>query len=337
VLSALVVKGSFFIVVRLWFDVMPGLPGFAATQLLAALGAAAIVFGSVVALRQERLKLLIAYSTLAQIGYLFLMFPLAFDLATGQLRSGSALAGGMLQAISHATAKAAMFMAAGLIYAGLGHDRIAGLAGIGRALPISVLAFALAGVALIGVPPSGAYLAKDLLLHAATGTGQWWWAVAIQAGGVFTSSYVLLVLAHALARTDKPITLRVSVPHIYEVAALTLALCSLLLGLIPWESYLPVPAGTSSDPRVLETLCTAFLTILGGGMLAILLGRWGVRIARVRFGNVLVAMIGPARSAGLALGAVVERIDGTLRQWPAGSLSLLVLAIMLGATLMVGR
>src|ERR1700748_2933170 len=112
VLSGLVVKGSFFIIVRLWFDVMPGLPGFAATQLLAALGGAAIVFGSVVALRQQRLKLLIAYSTLAQIGYLFLMFPLAFG-ASGRLESGGALAGGLLQAVSHATAKAAMFMAAG--------------------------------------------------------------------------------------------------------------------------------------------------------------------------------------------------------------------------------
>ena len=60
---------------------VPLLPGFAFTQLLAALGAAAIVFGSVVALRQQRLKLLIAYSTLAQIGYLFVMFPLAFGVS----------------------------------------------------------------------------------------------------------------------------------------------------------------------------------------------------------------------------------------------------------------
>ena len=43
-------KGSFFIIVRLWFNVMPGLPGFAASQLLAALGGAAIVFASIVAL-----------------------------------------------------------------------------------------------------------------------------------------------------------------------------------------------------------------------------------------------------------------------------------------------
>jgi formate hydrogenlyase subunit 3/multisubunit Na+/H+ antiporter MnhD subunit len=53
ILSGLVVKGSFFIVVRVWFNVLPGLSGFAAAQLLAALGACAIVVGSVVALRQE--------------------------------------------------------------------------------------------------------------------------------------------------------------------------------------------------------------------------------------------------------------------------------------------
>jgi NADH:ubiquinone oxidoreductase subunit 5 (subunit L)/multisubunit Na+/H+ antiporter MnhA subunit len=168
------------------------------------LGAAAILFGSVLALRQERLKLLIAYSTLAQIGYLFLMFPLAFGPASGQLHSGGALSGGLLQAISHATAKAAMFMSAGLIYAALGHDRIAGLSGIGRALPVSVLAFAVGGAALIGVPPGGAYLAKELLLRAAVETEQWWWAVVIQAGGIFTSAYLVLVLVHALAPADKP-------------------------------------------------------------------------------------------------------------------------------------
>ena len=145
VLSGLVVKGSFFLVVRLWFNVMPGLASYAGAQLLGTMGAAAILFGSVVALRQERLKLLVAYSTVAQIGYLFLMFPLAFSPVTGQLQSGGGLAGGIVQAISHTTAKAAMFMAAGSIYAALGHDRIVGLGGLGRALPASVLALALGG------------------------------------------------------------------------------------------------------------------------------------------------------------------------------------------------
>ena len=330
VLSALVVKGSFFIVVRLWFDVMPGLPGFAATQLLAGLGAAAIVFGSVVALRQERLKLLIAYSTLAQIGYMFLMFPLAFSAGSAQLESGGALAGGLLQTISHATAKAAMFMAAGLIYAALGHDRIAGLAGIARASPMSVLAFALAGVALIGVPPSGAYLAKELLLQAATGTGQWWWAVTIQAGGILTSSYVVLVLVHALMPADEPVTARVRLSRMGEAAALVLALCSLLLGLAPWHPYLPLTHGVTPTPT-LQALWSSVWLVLGGTALAILLGRWGDRPARI------FATIGAARRAALILSSRIERSDGVLRQWPAAGLCMLVLAIAFAAAMLAGR
>jgi formate hydrogenlyase subunit 3/multisubunit Na+/H+ antiporter MnhD subunit len=132
VLSGLVIKGSWFLVVRLWFDVLPGVVTLPSAQFLAALGAGAILAGNVVALRQARLKLLVAYSTVAQIGYLFLMFPLAFDAAAAALAGAGALAGGMLQAISHATAKAAMFMAAGLVYRALGHDRIAGFAGLAR-------------------------------------------------------------------------------------------------------------------------------------------------------------------------------------------------------------
>jgi multicomponent Na+:H+ antiporter subunit D len=337
VLSALVVKGSFFVVVRLWFDVMPGLPGPAGMELLAALGTAAIVFGSVVALRQERLKLLIAYSTLAQIGYLFLMFPLAFDSRAAQLQSGGALAGGMLQAISHATAKAAMFMAAGLIYAALGHDRIAGLIGVAWALPISVSAFALGGVALVGVPPSGAYLAKQLLLQAAAEREQWWWAVVIQAGGSFTSSYLLLVLAHALAPANEPVRLLVPAPRMREAAALALALCSLLLGLLPWDAYLSVPAAIQSNPLALKTLSTTLWPILGGALLAVLLGRWGHRLARVPFRSVLVATVGPARRTALTLGKMIEWVDGMLRRWPAATLALLVLAILFGATLLAAR
>ena len=334
VLSALVVKGSFFLIVRLWFDAMPKLPGIASMDLLAVLGAAAIVFGSIVALRQERLKLLVAYSTVAQIGYLFLMFPLAFDAGASQMRSGVALAAGMLQVMSHATAKAAMFMAAGLIYASIGSDRIAGLAGVARALPLSVLAFALAGVALIGVPPSGAYLAKELMLQAATQTDQWWWAITVQAGGIFTSSYVLLVLVHALAPADQTVILRAPASRLAEASALILALCSVLLGLVPWEALLSASAGARSASFSLLGLSRALWPILAGGVLAVLLGRWGLP-ARAPFGKIIVAIGDASRCA--TLGRWFERIDGTLQQWPAATLSLLIVAIVLGAMLFAGR
>jgi formate hydrogenlyase subunit 3/multisubunit Na+/H+ antiporter MnhD subunit len=337
VLSALVVTGSFFIVVRLWFDVIPGLPGFAAPQLLAWFGAGAIVFAGVLALRQERLKLLVAYSTLSQIGYLFLMFPLTLGTGSAQLCNGYALTGGMVQAISHAAAKAAMFMAAGLIYAALGHDRIAELGGIGRALPMSVCAFALGGVALIGVPPSGTYLAKQLLLQAAAGTGQWWWAVVLQAGGMFTSAYLFLVLAHALMPADKPVMLRVRIPRIRQAATLALGLCSLLLGLAPWKWYLPVPSVNLSKPLALTTVLTSLWPIVGGGVLAILLGRWGPRLANIRFAKILVAIVGPLRRKALALGRMIVRVDGILCQWPAAALSFMILAILFTTALLVAR
>ncbi len=327
VLSALVVKGSFFIVVRLWFDVMPGVPGVAAAQLLGALGAAAVVFGGVVALRQERLKLLIAYSTLAQIGYLFLMFPLAFDAGSAQLQRGGALAGGMLQAISHATAKAAMFLAAGLIYSALGHDRIAALAGIARALPVSVLAFALGGVALMGAPPSGAYLAKKLLLEAASGTGQWWWELVLQAGGLFTAGYVALVLAHALDRAPEPLELRAPVSRVREGAALALALGSLSLALVPFGW---VPRDMLSAAFTPGELWSVLVLVLGGGLLAIGLGH---RLPRVAGG----AVVGRVRRGAGAVAGMVERADGALREWPIAGLSLLVLAIAFGVTMVLGR
>ena len=232
-LSGLVVKAPFFLVVRLWFDVMTRLPEPAAAQLLGALGAAAIIFGSVLALRQARLKLLIAYSTVAQIGYLFLMFPLAINPETGHPWGNAAWTGGVLQAISHAFAKAAMFMAAGLIAEALGHDRIAGLSGIGRALPITVFAFALGGLSLMGLPPSGGFVAKAMLLTAAVAEGQWWWAVVVLAGGLLAGGYVFLVLARALADASEPVPPLAAISTGRQAVPVALALCAVLLGFVP--------------------------------------------------------------------------------------------------------
>jgi NADH:ubiquinone oxidoreductase subunit 5 (subunit L)/multisubunit Na+/H+ antiporter MnhA subunit len=230
-----------------------------------------------------------------------------------------------------------MFMAAGLIYAALGHDRIQGLAGVARALPISVLAFVVGGLALIGVPPSGASLAKELLLQAAAKTQQWWWAIVIQAGGIFTSGYLVLVVAQALAPTDHPVAARNNVPHIREAAALALALCSLLLGLLPWEPYLSVPVSTSSSPPVLIALTKALWPILGGAVLAVLLGRWRLWLGRTPLEKILVTIVGSARRPALVFSSRIELIDGLFRQWPASALTLLVVAIIFGAAMLTGR
>lgn len=242
-LSALVVKGSYFIVLRLWLDALPQVATLPAAQVLGALGAAAIVVGSATALRQPRLKPMIAYSTVAQLGYLFLLLPLIFGLAAAGLSTAAALTGGMLQLASHATAKAAMFMAAGLVYAGLGHDRVADLGGLARTLPLTVWAFALAGIALIGLPPAGGFLAKWLLLSAALASGQWWWVLVLAGGGLLTAAYVAQVVLRTLDSTGGAPVLQAPVARSRQMVALALAVVSMLLGLLAWMPFDPVALG----------------------------------------------------------------------------------------------
>jgi formate hydrogenlyase subunit 3/multisubunit Na+/H+ antiporter MnhD subunit len=244
VLSALVVKGSFFLLLRLWAGALPGLLLPALAQGLATLGALAILVGGVMALRAARLKLLVAWSTVAQIGYLFLMLPLV--LAGGEALGAAAWLGGVLQAVSHAIAKAAMFLAAGSIALALGHDRVAELGAAARVAPMSLLAFALAGFSLMGLPPSGGFAAKWLLLSSAVGTGQWWWALVVLGGGLLTGGYLYRVLAAGLTGEpaggqagDAAAARRLQGKRragALQGVPLGLALISLLIGLLPLQA-----------------------------------------------------------------------------------------------------
>jgi formate hydrogenlyase subunit 3/multisubunit Na+/H+ antiporter MnhD subunit len=128
-----------------------------------------------------------------------------------------------------------MFMAAGLIAEALGHDRIAELGGVARALPITVLAFALAGLSLMGVPPSGGFVAKWLLLLATVTAGQWWWTAVILIGGLLAGGYVFMVLGRTLRTTPDAVMLCAPVSRRRELIALSVALCAVLLGLVPLQ------------------------------------------------------------------------------------------------------
>lgn len=195
-LSALVVKGSYFVVLRLMLDVMPDgyLPG--AATLLGVLGAAAIVWGSVQALVQTRIKLLVAYSTVAQIGYLFLVFPLARN---GRDVLALALTGALVHATAHGLAKGGLFLAAGGLITRFGHDRLAEMRGAARAVPVLTFAVALSGVTMMGLPPSGGFAAKWLLISAALTSGEWWWAVVLVVGGLLAAAYMFRLVAILIA------------------------------------------------------------------------------------------------------------------------------------------
>ncbi|GAB4225949.1 MAG: proton-conducting transporter membrane subunit [Chlamydiales bacterium] len=228
VLSGLVVMAAFYLLVRLWFDAFISVINPIHGQFLGMLAIFTIFYGSLQALRQSRLKMLIAYSTVAQIGYMFLIFPLVSEHALGEIFAWS---GGIYLALSHACAKAAAFMVAGSIMYALKHDRIDGLEGLARRFPIGIFTFSLAGLSLAGLPPSGGFVGKWLLLKAAMLSGQWWYAVIMICGSLLTVAYIVLVLEVAL-RTPIESKNALVVPKAMQYSALGLSIIAILMGLI---------------------------------------------------------------------------------------------------------
>ncbi|WP_029009344.1 complex I subunit 5 family protein [Azospirillum halopraeferens] len=220
-LSGLVIAASVLVLLRLWDAVFGVVSGEAVRQFVGAIGAVSVLWGSVAALRQDRLKPLLAYSTVAQTGYLLLLIPLAGTVG--------AWSGGVLLLAAHAVAKAAMFLAAGLILEALGTDRLSSIHGAVRRMPLTVFALGIGGLTLMGLPPSGGFLAKWLLLGAALAGGQWWWAVVLVLGGLLAAGYVFAILAPAFRdASDTPFT---PVSPWMQGVPLVLATVSLLMGL----------------------------------------------------------------------------------------------------------
>lgn len=226
-LSALVIKASFYLFVRLWFTLFQPIASAAPANALGALGCAAILWGSLMALRQTRLKMLVAYSTVAQTGYLFLLFPLAYGASGG---THSAFQATVMQVLAHGMAKAAMFGAAGAMVLSTGHDDVERLGGISSHQPLSLFTFAMAGVTLMGLPPTSAFLAKWLLIDSAISTGQWGWIIVMIGAGLLTAAYVFKVLRHAFLHMDQSVFFR-RVPRMLEFPPFVLACASFALGL----------------------------------------------------------------------------------------------------------
>lgn len=220
-LSALVVKASFYLILRLWTDLFgPLANSIALVPIL--LGSAAVIWGSWQAIRAERLKRLIAYSTVAQLGYLFLVLPL--------LRAEHGLEAGTLQIWAHGFAKAAMFAAAGIVLKATGEDKVGSIARCAPHMPLTMAAFALAGMTLTGLPPSAGFLAKWRLVESALALDLWGVAAIMLVGSLLAMVYVFRLLKPVFSRPVEPHSLA-AVPRMLEWVALLLAATSVLLGL----------------------------------------------------------------------------------------------------------
>jgi formate hydrogenlyase subunit 3/multisubunit Na+/H+ antiporter MnhD subunit len=246
VLSALVVKGGFYILLRMMTDLFPHALTSDFGVGLGLLGAAAIIWGSFHAMRQQRLKMVVAYSTVAQLGYLFVLFPLlAESWRVGGDWASRAWAGGVYHALSHGLAKASLFLAAGIVIHSVGDDKMESLKGLGDRMPMTVTGMALAGVSLMGFPPGAGFIAKWLMLTAAVQTGCWGWAAVMVAGGLAAMGYLLRIFRRFMSN-EEPENF-IPPPRSMEWMAFVLAALSIFFGVSSLPLFSVLGQGAPPD------------------------------------------------------------------------------------------
>jgi hydrogenase-4 component D len=125
---------------------------------------------------QDDLKRLLAYSTIANLGYMFL------GLSLGALGSNLGLRGGLLHLIGHSFTKSLLFLAVGAISFTTGTRKISNLSGLGRKMPLTSLAFVLGALAISGVPPFNMFWSKFFIVSGAFQLhSTWGWTLGILA------------------------------------------------------------------------------------------------------------------------------------------------------------
>ncbi len=193
-LSATATKVAIYLLVRFLFSIFGialDFRGLPIVAILLALSIAAMFIASIIAVYQSDLKRMLAYSSLAQIGYITLGVAIA---------NQAALTGGLVHIVNHAMMKAALFLALGALFYRTGTVRLAEIAGIGRRMPLTMGAFVVAGLGIIGTPGTAGFISKWYLAVGALDHGWWVLVFLLVASSLISVLYIGRVIEMAWFR-----------------------------------------------------------------------------------------------------------------------------------------
>ena len=193
-LAATATKVGVYILIRILFTIFGGVDVLEAMhvgRILMGLAVIAMFAASAVAIHQGNIKRMLAYSSIAQIGYIILGISLA---------SVTGLSGGIVHLFNHAITKCALFMVMGCVYLRLGSVHIRVFEGLGKRMPITMAAFVVAGLSLIGVPLTVGFISKWVLIQATLEKGLWPIAVFVVLSSLLAVIYIWRVIETAYFR-----------------------------------------------------------------------------------------------------------------------------------------
>ncbi len=210
-LAATATKVAVYVMLRFFFTIFGVEFSFGAMpvgSIFLLLALIAMLVASTVALFQEDIKRMLAYSSVAQIGYIILGISLV---------SVTGLTAGIIHLFNHALMKGALFMAMGCIFYRLGSVHIRDLDGIARHMPWTMAAFVVGGLSLIGVPLTTGFISKWYLVQAALEDSQWLAAIVILFSSLLAVMYVWRIVEIAYFRPA-----RAEIRHASEAPAVML-------------------------------------------------------------------------------------------------------------------
>lgn len=195
-----------------------------AWQILAIMAAITIIVASLLAFYQDNLKRRLAYSTVGHLSYILLGISLL---------SPAAWTGGLIHLVNHAVLKITLFFCAGAIYAKTHVENISELNGIGKQMPITMGAFTLAAIGLVGIPPLNGFVSKWYLGQGTIDAGLPVYLGVLLLSGLLNAGYFFPIIRRAFFMSSDKRT-RFSEASMFIVVPLVItALLSLFLGLVP--------------------------------------------------------------------------------------------------------